>query len=86
MKADAGCRNTVFNAVAQSASEYLGALRDAGVSRFRIEFLDEDAETVRAAVASYGPAVRGAADGRALWRELRAFSKLGVTRGSLDRE
>ena len=86
VKADAGCRNTVFNAVAQSASEYLGALRTAGVSRFRIEFLDEDADTVRAAVARYGPAVRGDTDGRALWRELRAFSKLGVTRGSLDHE
>ncbi|MDX2176102.1 MAG: DUF3656 domain-containing protein [Candidatus Sumerlaeia bacterium] len=86
VKADAGCRNTVFNAVAQSASAYLPQLLAAGVSRWRIDFLREDAEAVRRAVALYAPAVRGEVDGREIWRHLRANSKLGVTRGSLDRE
>jgi putative protease len=86
VKADAGCRNTVFNAVAQSASEYLGRLLAAGVRRFRIEFLDEDGQGVRRAVEAYSAAVRGERDGHDLWRELRAASKLGVTRGSLDHE
>jgi putative protease len=86
VKADAGCRNTVFNAVAQSASEYLDRLLAAGVRRFRIEFLDEDPDAVRRAVEAYSAVLRGERDGRALWRELRAASKLGVTRGSLDHD
>jgi putative protease len=86
VKADAGCRNTVFNAVAQSASEYLGDLRRAGVRRFRVELLEEDADRAREAVTLYARALAGDGDGRELWRRLRAKSKLGVTRGPLDRE
>lgn len=86
VKADAGCRNTVFNAVAQSASEYLGDLRRVGVRRFRIELLEEDADRAREAVSLYARAIAGDGDGRELWRRLRAKSKLGVTRGPLDRE
>ena len=86
VKADAGCRNTVYNAVAQSGSEYLGAMLTAGVRHFRIEFVNEDARAVREAVARYLPVIRGEVNGRSLWRELRAVSKLGVTRGSLDHE
>ena len=58
----------------------------AGVRHFRIEFLNEDARAVREAVARYLPVIRGEVNGRSLWRELRAVSKLGVTRGSLDHE
>ncbi len=86
VKADAGCRNTVFNAVAQSAAEYLPMIQAAGVGRFRIEFLNEDPAEVKAAVARYGAALRGETQTSDLWRELRAVSKLGVTRGSLDKE
>jgi putative protease len=39
--ADAGCRNTVFNAVPQSAAEYIGRTRELGLRRFRIELLRE---------------------------------------------
>ena len=86
VKADAGCRNTVFNAVAQSAAEYLPMMRETELGRFRIEFLDEDGAAVKAAVARYGAALRGETETADLWRELRAVSKLGVTRGSLDKE
>lgn len=86
VKADAGCRNTVYNAVPQSASEYLELLRKAGCRAFRIEFLEEDAQTVREIIGAYAGALRGESDGAKLWRKLRASSKLGVTRGSLDHE
>lgn len=86
VKADAGCRNTVFNGVPQSASEYIRALTDVGVRRFRVDFLSETADEVRAAIDAYLPVIRGQADGQDLWRRLRATSKLGVTRGSLDHE
>ncbi|MBX7246392.1 MAG: U32 family peptidase [Candidatus Sumerlaeaceae bacterium] len=84
VKADAGCRNTVFNAVAQSGSEYLDALREAGVRKYRLDFLTENAEQVEKAISAYLPAIRGDQDGHQLWKQLRAVSKLGVTRGSLD--
>lgn len=86
LKADAGCRNTLFNAVAQSASAYLPALLNAGVRRFRIDFLDETPEAVLESIAAYLPAVRGEGEGGDLWKRLKANSKLGVTRGSLDFE
>jgi U32 family peptidase len=84
VKADAGCRNTVFNAVPQSASEYLHLLLGAKISKFRIEFINESPEQVAKVVNTYYPAVTGEIDGRNLWRQLRASSKLGVTRGSFD--
>ncbi|MBV9391000.1 MAG: U32 family peptidase, partial [Verrucomicrobia bacterium] len=42
VKADVGCRNTVFNARAQTGSRYTELLIGAGLRIFRIEFLDED--------------------------------------------
>lgn len=86
VKADAGCRNTVFNAVAQSASEYLPVLLRAGVRRFRLEFLAENESAVQNAITSYHAVLSGETDGRQLWKRLNADSKLGVTRGPLDHE
>mmetsp|Transcript_24261 Transcript_24261/g.31580 ORF Transcript_24261/g.31580 Transcript_24261/m.31580 type:complete len:928 (-) Transcript_24261:1951-4734(-) len=51
--ADMGCRNTVFNAAAQSAAHYLSAWLDADIRRFRIEFVDENANAVNAILAAY---------------------------------
>ncbi len=86
LKADAGCRNTVFNAIPQSASAYLSRVLDAGVRRFRVDLLMENADQTRKAIDSYLPCVKGERDGGDLWRYLRATSKLGVTRGSLDHD
>jgi len=86
VKADAGCRNTVYNAVPQSAGAYLGRLRDLGVRRFRIELMEQNAADTRQIIDAYLPAIRGEAAGSDVWREVKAISKLGVTRGSLDSE
>jgi putative protease len=86
VKADAGCRNTVFNGVAQSASEYLDALLGAGLRRFRVDLLDEDTPGTARVITAYRDVLAGRASGRELWRQLRATSKLGVTKGSLDHE
>ena len=51
--ADMGCRNTVFNAQAQSGAEYLGEFRSAGVSKFRVELVDEPAEVVAPLLEAY---------------------------------
>ncbi|MBI4616669.1 MAG: U32 family peptidase [Planctomycetes bacterium] len=84
--ADAGCRNTVYNAVPQSASQYVRRMLEAGVRWFRVELLGEDAAGARRLVNAYREVLDGARDGETLWRELRASNVMGVTRGPLGRE
>src|SRR5260370_6225462 len=79
--ADAGCRNTVYNSVPQSAAEYLPRMREIGIGYFRIDLLRESAEEVRPLLESYARVLKGGDDGRGLWRRLRAVNQLGVTRG-----
>ncbi|MBD2112890.1 MULTISPECIES: U32 family peptidase [Cyanophyceae] len=82
--ADAGCRNTVFNGVAQTGAEYAQRLMQAGAQHFRLEFLDESPEQVERAIAQYRQLLAGDISGSQLWRTLHLQSKLGVTRGPLD--
>jgi U32 family peptidase len=81
---DAGCRNTVFNSVPQSAAEYVPQMLALGLRRFRIELLRETAEQVGPLVEAYRRVIAGADDGRDTWRKLRAMNQLGVTRGTLQ--
>lgn len=85
VKADAGCRNTVFNARAQTGADYFPQFVLAGLRRFRVEFLDESAEEVRTTLDRYRRLLAGDIDGRGLWKELGALGQLGVTRGTLER-
>jgi putative protease len=81
---DTGCRNTVFNSVAQSAAEYVGRMRDLGVRRFRVDLLRETPDQARALLDRYARVIAGRDDGRETWRQLRALNQLGVTRGTLN--
>ena len=81
--ADAGCRNTVYNAVPQSAAEYVGRMRELGLRRFRVELLRETPDQVGPLLDAYRRVIAGADDGRDTWRKLRAMNQLGVTRGTL---
>ncbi len=83
VKADAGCRNTVFNAAAQTGAEYFPALRQRGARRFRLEFLNETPALVRQTLDHYSRLLAGKITGAQLWRELKLFNQLGVTRGQL---
>lgn len=83
LKADVGCRNTLFNAVPQTAAEYLPRLLERGVRHLRIEFLDDDARAVTRIVGLYREAIEGRRNARDLWRELKATNQYGVTRGAL---
>jgi putative protease len=85
VKADAGCRNTVYNALAQTGAEYVQRLIALGARHFRIEFLDETPEAVTRTILRYRQLLRGEITGAQLWRELKLRHQLGVTRGSLDR-
>jgi putative protease len=80
---DTGCRNTVYNGVAQSAAEYVGRMRDLGVRTFRVDLLREKSDQVGPLLDRYARVAAGLDDGRETWRHLRALSQLGVTRGTL---
>jgi putative protease len=83
LKADAGCRNTVFNSQTQTGAEYISKMIELGVQKFRVEFLDETPETVARTIAKYRQLLRGEIDGTQLWRELKLMNQLGVTRGQI---
>jgi putative protease len=83
VKADAGCRNTVFNGRAQTGAEGAARMRSLGVRHFRIEFLNETAAEVAQTISSYERLLRGEITGGQLRRGLKLFNQLGVTRGQM---
>jgi putative protease len=84
LKADVGCRNTLFNAVAQTGARYFRDLHAAGLRRWRVELLEENADEVRRTLDAYRALLSGGTSGEELWRELKAQSQLGVTGGTLQ--
>jgi putative protease len=84
LRADVGCRNTLFNAVPQTGAGYFASFVGAGLRRFRVELLEEDrAESVKV-LRAYQALLNGEQGGADLWRSLKAQSQLGVTRGTLS--
>ena len=83
VEADVGCRNTVFHAASQSAAGVVGALRQSGVRRFRIELVRETPDDVTRLVATYTDLLAGRTSPADVWRTLRTESGYGVVRGSL---
>lgn len=84
LKADTGCRNTVFNARAQTGAEFYDVLFAAGLRHFRLEFLNETPAEVARTIHLYRELVAGRRSGGDLWRELKLNNQLGVTRGQLE--
>ncbi len=83
VKADVGCRNTVFNALAQTGAEYVARMLELGVRHFRLEFLNETPAQVTQTITKYRQLLRGEITGAQLWRELKLLNQLGVTRGPM---
>jgi U32 family peptidase len=83
LKADVGCRNTVFNGTAQTGAEYVQRLIALGLRHFRIEFVNETPEQVSKTVHCYHQLLQGEITGSQLWRELKLQNQLGVTRGPM---
>ena len=80
---DVGCRNTVFNARAQSAAACLPQLLAAGVRRFRVELVREsEAETERV-LRAYAALLAGKRTGPEVIAEVGALEKYGVSAGTL---
>ncbi|MHC0064964.1 DUF3656 domain-containing U32 family peptidase [Nostoc sp. UIC 10890] len=83
LKADVGCRNTVFNGTAQTGAEYVQRLIELGLRHFRIEFVNETPEQVSKTIHCYSQLLQGEITGSQLWRELKLQNQLGVTRGPM---
>ena len=84
LTADVGCRNTLYNAVPQSAAEAVPALLARGIRHYRIELLDETAAEIERVVGAYRELLAGTTTGRAVWTRLNAANRVGVTRGTLE--
>lgn len=85
LTADVGCRNTLFNAQAQSGAEVVRELMTLGVNQFRIELLEETTERqVAELIMLYKRLIAGAIDAEQVWRRLNAANRVGVTRGTLE--
>lgn len=85
LTADVGCRNTLFNAAAQSGAEAVGSLQALGVRLFRVELLHDDPpDQLRRCVDLYRDLIAGRISGREVWTALRAVNRVGVTRGSME--
>ncbi len=83
---DVGCRNTLFNAKAQTAAEYLPDLQKLGIRHFRIELLRESAEETTRLLDRYTRLLTGHEKPLDTIRSLRVLNQLGVTRGTLAHE
>jgi U32 family peptidase len=84
LQADIGCRNTLYNGVAQTGAEYLVDLLDLGIRHFRLEFLREDSQKVAEVIDQYRRLLTGEISGAYLWQNLQLRNQLGVTRGTLS--
>ena len=84
LQADVGCRNTLFNSVPQSAAEVVPSLIEQGVRDFRIEFLSESPHEIPRTLRLYHDLLAGRIRAEEVWRELHAFNRVGVTRGTLE--
>lgn len=83
LEADVGCRNTVFHGKAQSAASVVPQAQRAGVERFRVELVRENAADTAKIIAAYRALLRGECTDRDVWRALSTEGHYGVVRGTL---
>jgi len=78
IRADVGCRNTVFHARPQSGASHIPQLLATGLRHFRLELLEESPEEAVLLLASYRQALLGHSDPSYLAHSLGARDQLGV--------
>jgi putative protease len=83
MVVDVGCRNTMFNASAQSAAPLVPRLLELGVRRFRVEFVWESADEVRRILEAYSRLLAGELGAPAVLDAVGVHERYGL--GSLVR-
>ena len=86
LKADAECRNTMFQGKPQSAARLIPALLERGVRSFRIEALGETPAELRTKIAAYAAVIHDCADPHSIFSKLGIIERYGVTEGQLFNE
>ena len=81
---DVGCRNTVFNAQAQSAASLVPKLLEHGVRRFRVEFVRESHEEATRVLSAYQELLAGRLSPTEAVRRAAVHEQFGVTRGTMQ--
>jgi len=80
---DVGCRNTVFNAQAQSAASLVPDLLTAGVRRLRVELVRESAAETARLYDAYVRLAAGQLSAADAVRTAAVHEQFGVTRGTM---
>jgi len=80
---DVGCRNTVFNAQAQSAASLVPSLLARGVRRFRVEFVRESREEAARVLSAYQELLAGRISPTEAVRRAAVHEQFGVTKGTM---
>jgi putative protease len=80
---DVGCRNTVFNAEAQSAARLAPRLVAAGVRRFRAELVWETQAQATAVLSSWQALLAGLITPNELLKRTGVHEQFGVTAGTM---
>jgi putative protease len=83
LKADVGCRNTLFNAVPQTGAQFFTGLMQTGLRNYRVELLEQTRDEAMRIIRTYQNLLAGERGGEDIWRDLKAQSQLGVTRGTM---
>jgi len=86
LKADVGCRNTLFNGRAQTGAGSVDEFVSLGLRKFRVELLEEDAKQAARLVGWYQNFLNGKGEAGDLVRKLGAIERLGVTTGTLEQK
>lgn len=86
--ADAGCRNTVFNAEAQSGLPFIEDFMSSGIASYRVELVDEPSEVVAPLLKGYRDVLLGRKNWREHWKYVSTIPdangrSMGVSEGSL---
>lgn len=80
---DVGCRNTVFHHAPQQSAQWTARLLQAGVRRFRCEFVRESAAEVERAVKAWRDLLAGRVDADGLCKRTGAVGQMGVAQGGM---
>lgn len=80
---DVGCRNTVFHHEPQQGARWATRLQNAGLRRFRIEFVREDRAAAERVIAAWTDLLAKRIDADALTQRTGAMAQIGVAQGKM---
>ncbi len=83
LRSDEGCRNTLFHAQAQTAANHVNSLMRLGLSRFRIELLDENEDDTDQLITMYQGLLKSEDSPERIITQLQAMDRLGICKEAL---